>query len=153
MDLPGTKVPVAAYLRRIRLTAARVRPTRPTIALCRVPSGANTRISGLILIGRGIIRTISENWKKLWNCWFELPTQRIRQIWENDYLSSGFGLVIEVKVRPRQCQISLGNSHRYISCQFQPTGSTKIRFTSNLLPQMGAQEPLCQECNTTFRMG
>ena len=37
MDLPGTRVPVAACLRRMRLTVARVRPTRPAIAPCHIP--------------------------------------------------------------------------------------------------------------------
>ena len=33
-DLPGTKVPVAACLPRMRFTVVRVRPMRPSIALC-----------------------------------------------------------------------------------------------------------------------
>ena len=40
-------------------------------------------------VGRGI-RTISETWEKICNCWFDLATVR-RQIWGNDNISCGFG--------------------------------------------------------------
>ena len=80
MDLPGTKVPVAAYLWRMQLTVTRVRPTRPAI------SCAST--SCLIPMG---VRKISENWEKLCNCWYELATVQ-RHIWGNDHVSCGFGL-------------------------------------------------------------
>ena len=63
VDLPGTKVPVTTCLRTMRLTVALVRPKRPAIAPCRMPSQASASTSCLIPIGvgRGIIRTISEN--------------------------------------------------------------------------------------------
>ena len=65
-EIPGTKFPVAACLRMMRLTATRVRTTRPTIALCHMSSWASASISYLIHIGvgQGIIRKISENWEK-----------------------------------------------------------------------------------------
>ena len=52
-DLPGTEVPMATCLWRMRLTVARVRPTRPAIALCRMPSRASTSTSCLIPIWFG----------------------------------------------------------------------------------------------------
>ena len=66
VDLPGTKIPVAACLQRMRLTVAWVRPTQPTIAICRQPLQASARTSCLIPlgVGQGIIRTISESWEK-----------------------------------------------------------------------------------------
>ena len=66
VDLPGTKVPLAACLRRIWLTVAWVRSMRPAIALCCLPSWASASTLCLIAIrvGQGIIRTISENWEK-----------------------------------------------------------------------------------------
>ena len=65
-DCPGTKVPVAACLWRFRFMAARVRPSWPAIALRHMPSQASASTSCLIPIrvGRGVIRTISENWQK-----------------------------------------------------------------------------------------
>ena len=48
VDLPGTKVPVVACLRRMWLTVARVRPTRPAITLCCMPSLASAMTSCLI---------------------------------------------------------------------------------------------------------
>ena len=87
MDLPGTKVRVAACLWRMRLTTAWVTPMQPAIALCHIPSPASASTSCLILIGvgRGIIRMISENWEKKCNCWFELATVRMH-IWGTDHL-------------------------------------------------------------------
>ena len=72
------------------LTVARVRTMRPTIALCCRPSRASASTSCLtpIRVEWGIIRTISENWAKIFNCWFELATGR-RQIWGNDHLNFG----------------------------------------------------------------
>ena len=66
VDLPGTKVPVAACLRRMWLIVARVRLMRPVIALCLMPSRASASTSCLIPVGvgRNIIRTIYENWDK-----------------------------------------------------------------------------------------
>ena len=66
VDFPGTKVPVAACLWRFQFMAARVRPSRSAIALCRMPSQASASTSCLIPIRvvRGVIRTISENWQK-----------------------------------------------------------------------------------------
>ena len=59
----------------------------------RMSSWASATTSCLmpIGVGRGIIRTISENWEKIYSCWFQLATVR-RQIWENDHLSCVFGL-------------------------------------------------------------
>ena len=51
VDLLGTKVPVAAFLLRMWLTVARVRPTRPSVALCCMPSRGNASTSCLIPIG------------------------------------------------------------------------------------------------------
>ena len=66
VDLPGTKVLVAACLRKMRLRVAEVKPLRPAIALCRMPSRASASTTSLIPmgVGRGIIRTISGNWEK-----------------------------------------------------------------------------------------
>ena len=49
VNLPGTKVPVVACLRRLQSTVARVRP-RPAIALCCMPSWASASTSCLIPI-------------------------------------------------------------------------------------------------------
>ena len=89
----GMKVPVAARLWRMWMMVARVRSTWPAIALCRMPSQASASTSCLITIwvGWGIIRTISEKWEKICNCWFEFATVQ-RQIWGNDHLSCSFGL-------------------------------------------------------------
>ena len=91
LDLPGTNVPVAACLQRRRLTVARVRPTRPAIAFCRMPSWACASTACLIPIGvaRGIIRIINNNCETICSCWFELATVQM-QIWPNDHLSCGF---------------------------------------------------------------
>ena len=64
MDLPGTKVSVAACLRKMRLTVTRVTPMRPAIALCSMTSWTSTSTSFLMSIGDGrdIIRPISENY-------------------------------------------------------------------------------------------
>ena len=51
VDLPGTKVPVAACLRRMQLMVARVRPTRPAMTLCCTTSWESASTSCLIPIG------------------------------------------------------------------------------------------------------
>ena len=51
MDMPGSKVLVAAFLREMRLTVVRVRPRRPAIALCCMPSWASASTSCLIHMG------------------------------------------------------------------------------------------------------
>ena len=58
VDLHGAKVLVAACLQRMRLMVARIRPIRPAIALCDMPSRASANISCLIsiVVGRGFIR-------------------------------------------------------------------------------------------------
>ena len=68
-DLPGTKDPVAACLLSMRLTVARVKPTRAAIAPCLMPSRASANTSCLIPIGvgRGIVRTIRKLLKKYAN--------------------------------------------------------------------------------------
>ena len=69
VDLPGTKIPVAACLRRMQLTVAWVRSMWPAIALRHMPSHANASTSCLISIGvgRGISNfwIISGNWEKI----------------------------------------------------------------------------------------
>ena len=75
VELPGTKVPVAALLLRIQLTVARVKPTRPAIALCHIPSQACVNTSCLIHIG--VERGLTRIEKKICNCCFQLPTVRI----------------------------------------------------------------------------
>ena len=50
-DLPGTKDPVAACLLSMRLTVARVKPTRVAIAPCLMPSRASANTSCLKPIG------------------------------------------------------------------------------------------------------
>ena len=56
-------------------------------------------------VGWGIIRTISQNWEKIFQCWFELATVQ-RQIWGIHHLSWGFGLwrshLALNTLRPRQ---------------------------------------------------
>ena len=66
-DLPGTKDPVAACLLSMRLTVARVKPTRAAIAPCLMPSRASANTSCLIPIGvgRGIVRTIRKTFEKI----------------------------------------------------------------------------------------
>ena len=68
-DLPGTKEPVAACLLSMRLTVARVKPTRAAIAPCLMPSRASANTSCLIPIGvgRDIVRTIKKSLKKYAN--------------------------------------------------------------------------------------
>ena len=68
-DLPGIKNPVAACLLSMRLTVARVIPTRAAIAPCLMPSGASANTSCLIPIGvgRGIVRTIRKTFEKCAN--------------------------------------------------------------------------------------
>ena len=69
LDLPVTKVPVAACLRRMWLMVARVRPIRPAIALCHMPSRAR-------VCKRSCHRYISCQFqstgktKKFDRCWF-----------------------------------------------------------------------------------
>ena len=121
--------PWACLVPRIKLlTVAWVRPTRPAIALRRMPSRASASTSCLIPIwvGRGIIRTIRENWEKICNHWFQLSTVR-RQIWRNDHLSCGFGLrqshlALKWKSSQGKVEIRWG----VVTGQFQPTGSTKF---------------------------
>ena len=145
MDLPGTKVPVAACLRRMRLMVVRVRPTRPAIALCCMPSRASASTSCLVPIDldRALLQQ-SLRVEKICNNWFELVTVQ-RQIWGNDHLklrfwTSTIPLGIEGNVRPRKGRVSLGSSHGYMSCQFQPLRRAKFRSISILLPQMGVQQ-------------
>ena len=67
VDLPGTKIPVASCLWRMRLAVTRVRATRPAIAFCYMPWWASASTSCLIPIGVGriVIRAISENWENM----------------------------------------------------------------------------------------
>ena len=91
-DLPGTKDPVAACLLSMRLTVARVKPTRAAIAPCLMPSRASANTSCLIPIGvgRGIVRTIRKTFEKICKYWFKVVTVW-RLIWGNDHLYCGFG--------------------------------------------------------------
>ena len=91
-DLPGTKDPVAACLLGMRLTVARVKPTRAAIAPCLMPSRASANTSCLIPIGvgRGIVRTIRKTFQKICKYWFKVVTVW-RLIWGNDHLYCGFG--------------------------------------------------------------
>ena len=60
------QVPVATCPRRMWLTVVRVRPTRPAITLCRMPSWESASNTCLISAGVGwsIIRKIGESWEK-----------------------------------------------------------------------------------------
>ena len=91
-DLPGTKDPVAACLLSMRLTVARVKPTRAAIAPCLMPSRASANTSCLIPIGvgRGIVRTIRKTFEKICKYWFKVVTVW-RLIWGNDHIYCGFG--------------------------------------------------------------
>ena len=91
-DLPGTKDPVAACLLSMRLTVARVKPTRAAIAPCLMPSRASANTSCLIPIGRGqgIVRTIRKTFGKICKYWFKVVTVW-RLIWGNDHLYCGLG--------------------------------------------------------------
>ena len=90
-DLPGTKDPVAACLLSMRLTVARVKPTRAAIAPCLMPSRASPNTSCLIPVGvgRGIVRTIRKTFEKICKYWFKVVTVW-RLIWGNDHLYCGF---------------------------------------------------------------
>ena len=90
-DLPRTKDPVAACLLSMRLTVARVKPTRAAIAPCLMPSRASANTSCLIPIGvgRGIVRTIRKTFEKICRYWFKVTVWRL--IWGNDHLYCGFG--------------------------------------------------------------
>ena len=76
----------------MRLTVARVKPTRAAIAPCLMPSRASANTSCLIPIGvgRGIFRTIRKTFKKICKYWFKFVTVW-RLIWGNDHLYCGFG--------------------------------------------------------------
>ena len=89
---PFTKDPVAACLLSMRLTVARVKPTRAAIAPCLMPSQASANTSCLIPIGvgRGIVRTIRKTFEKICKYWFKVVTVW-RLIWGNDHLYCGFG--------------------------------------------------------------
>ena len=62
-DLPDTKDPVAACLLSMRLTVARVKPTRAAIAPCLMPSRASANTSCLINTHRGWTGHCSNNQK------------------------------------------------------------------------------------------
>ena len=129
-----TKVPVAACLRRMRLTVARVKPTRPIISLCRMPSWACGSTACLIPIRVrcDIIRTISENWEKNMQLLIQTCHNAKADLgkWQPKlrFWTLAITLSIEVKDRPRKGRISLGSSHRYTSCHFQPTNFDPYRF-------------------------
>ena len=91
-DLPGTKDLVAACLLSMRLTVARVKPTRAAIALCLMPSRASANTSCLIPIGvgRGIVRTIRKTFEKICKYLFKVVTVW-RLIWGKDHLYCAFG--------------------------------------------------------------
>ena len=89
MDLPGTRVPVAACLRRMWLIVAQVKSTWPPIAHCCMPSW--TSASTLCLIPIGALSEQSVRIEKICNWWFELATVP-SQVWWKDHLSCGFGL-------------------------------------------------------------
>ena len=91
-DLPGTKDPVTACLLSMRLTVARVKPSRAAIAPCLMPLRASANTSCLIPIevGRGIVRTIRKTFEKICKYWFKVVTVW-RLIWGNDHLYCGFG--------------------------------------------------------------
>ena len=91
-DLPDTKDPVAACLLSMRLTVARVKPTRAAIAPCLMPSRASANTSCLIPIGvgRGIVQTIRKTFEKICKYWFKVVTVW-RLIWGSDHLYCGFG--------------------------------------------------------------
>ena len=76
----------------MRLTVARVKPTRAAIAPCLMPSRASANTSCLIPIGvgRGIVRTIRKTFEKICKYWFKVVTVW-RLIWGNDHLYCGFG--------------------------------------------------------------
>ena len=80
------------YLLSMRLTVARVKPTRAAIAPCLMPSRASANTSCLIPIGvgRGIVRTIRKTFEKICKYWFKVVTVW-RLIWGNDHLYCGFG--------------------------------------------------------------
>ena len=76
----------------MRLTVARVKPTRAAIAPCLMPSRASANTSCLIPIGvgRGIVRTIRKTFDKICKYWFKVVTVW-KLIWGNDHLYCGFG--------------------------------------------------------------
>ena len=76
----------------MRLTVARVKPTRAAIAPCLMPSRASANTSCLIPIGVrwGIVRTIRKTFEKICKYWFKVVTVW-RLIWGNDHLYCGFG--------------------------------------------------------------
>ena len=76
----------------MRLTVARVKPTRAAIAPCLMSSRASAKTSCLIPIGVGwgIVRTIRKTFEKICKYWFKVVTVW-RLIWGNDHLYCGFG--------------------------------------------------------------
>ena len=104
------------------------------------------------LVGRGIVRTIRKAIEKICKYWFKSCHsvkidlgERPPILW---FRSSTIPLDLTLNVCPRLCRISLGNNHGSKSCQFQPSGNTKVRSTLVLLSSMGVWQLFCQECIT-----
>ena len=138
----------------MRLTVARVKPTRAAIAPCLMPSRASANTSCLIPIGvgRGIVRTIRKTFEKLCKCWFKVVTVW-RLIWGNDHLYCGF--------RARRSHLTLHGMSAQGSVGFRwgtITGPYHANFsqveTQKFDPhwfyclQWGCNNPFCQECIT-----
>ena len=141
-DLPGTKDPVAACFLSMRLTVARVKPTRAAIASCLMPSRASANTSCLIPIGvwRGIVRTIRKTFEKICKYWFKVVTVW-RLIWGNDQLYCGF--------RARRSHLTLHWMSAQGSVGFRwgtITGSYHANCTKVWSTLFYCNNLFCQEC-------
>ena len=122
VDLPGTKVLVAACLQKMRLAVAEVKPLRPAIALCRMPSRASASTTCLRPMGLDgeLLEQSVRIEKKACNCWFELTTVW-RQIWRNDHHGSGL----------QQCHVALTSSKGKLGFRWEAVTG---RFNANFGP-------------------
>ena len=148
-----------SVLLSMRLTVARVKPTRAAIAPCLMPSRASANTSCLIPIGvgRGIVRTIRKTFEKICKYWFKVVTVW-RLIWGNDHLYCGLGA--------RRSHLTLHWMSAQGSVGFRwgtITGPYRANFsqveTQKFDPhwfyclQWGCNNLFCQECISAPRIG
>ena len=136
----------------MRLTVARVKPTRAAIAPCLMPSRASANTSCLIPIGagRGIVRTIRKTFEKICKYWFKVVTVW-RLIWGNDHLYCGFGARrSHLTLHWMSAQGSVGFRWRTITgpyhANFSQVETQKFDPHWFYCLQWGCNNLFCQEC-------
>ena len=154
-DLPGTKDLVAACLLSMRLTVARVKPTRAAIApvcsvgaFCKTRASANTSCLIPIGVGRGIVRTIRNTLEKICKYWFKVVT-----VWFGG--TTTYSMVSElddptwpcIECLPKVVSDFVGEQSRVhimpISAKWKHKSSIHIGF---IVFQWGCNNLFCQEC-------